>query len=102
MLLTGSGVGLTLPTVMATATSSLPAPSFATGSAVVNMLRQVGLALGVAVLVAVVGNPSRVDPLAAFQRGWLVIAGFSLVAAAASLILRPQRAASALVAEPAS
>jgi EmrB/QacA subfamily drug resistance transporter len=102
MLLTGIGVGLTLPTFMATATSSLPAPSFATGSAVVNMLRQVGLALGVAVLVAVVGNPSRVDPVAAFQRGWLVVAGFSLVAAAASLILRPQRAAAGLVAEPAS
>ena len=67
------------------------------------MLRQVGLALGVAVLVAVIGSPSRLAPLAAFQRGWLVIAGFSLLAAAASLILRPQRAAAAsLVAEPAS
>jgi len=103
MLLTGIGVGLTLPTFMATATSSLPAQSFATGSGVVNMVRQVGLALGVAVLVAVIGSPTRVDPLAAFQRGWLVIAGFAVVAALASLILRPQRAAAAaaLVAEPA-
>jgi MFS family permease len=103
MLLTGIGVGLTLPTFMATATSSLPASSFATGSAVVNMVRQVGLALGVAVLVAVIGSPTRVDPLAAFQRGWLVVAGFSLVAAAASLILRPQRvAAPGLVTETAT
>ncbi|MGH2857532.1 MAG: MFS transporter, partial [Solirubrobacteraceae bacterium] len=39
MLLTGIGVGLTLPTLMATGASSLPPPSFATGSAVVNMLR---------------------------------------------------------------
>ena len=44
MLLTGIGVGLTLPTLMATAAASLPPTSFATGSAVVNMLRQVGLA----------------------------------------------------------
>ena len=58
MLLTGIGVGLTLPTFMATGASSLPPQSFATGSAVVNMLRQVGLAVGVAVLVAVLGTPS--------------------------------------------
>src|SRR5580698_6599717 len=51
MILTGVGVGLTLPTLMSTASSSLPPPSFATGSAVVNMMRQTGLALGVAVLV---------------------------------------------------
>ena len=44
MLLTGIGVGLTLPTFMATGTSALPPHSFATGSAVINMLRQIGLA----------------------------------------------------------
>jgi hypothetical protein len=49
-MLGGIGVGLTLPTLMATGASSLPAPAFATGSAVINMLRQVGLAIGVAVL----------------------------------------------------
>ena len=57
LLLTGAGVGLTLPTLMATAAASLPPTSFATGSAVVNMLRQVGLAIGVAVLIAVLGSP---------------------------------------------
>src|SRR5947209_6748701 len=46
MLLTGIGVGLTLPTLMATGASSLPPHAFATGSAVVNMLRQVGLEIG--------------------------------------------------------
>ena len=53
IILTGVGVGLTLPTMMATASASLPPSSFATGSAVINMVRQTGLALGVAVLVAV-------------------------------------------------
>ena len=58
---------------VATATASLPPQSFATGSAVVNMLRQVGLAIGVAVLIAVLGdsrNPTR--PLRAFRHGWEV------------------------------
>src|SRR5919106_1050829 len=56
-LLTGVGVGLTLPTLTATATSSLPRERFATGSAVINMARQIGFTLGVAVLVAVLGKP---------------------------------------------
>jgi EmrB/QacA subfamily drug resistance transporter len=87
MLLTGIGVGLAMPTFMATAAGSLPSSSFATGSAVVNMLRQVGLAIGVAVLVAVVGNPHGADSLAAFQHGWYVIAAFAALGASASLLL---------------
>jgi EmrB/QacA subfamily drug resistance transporter len=103
MLLTGIGVGLTMPTFMATAASSLPATSFATGSAVVNMLRQVGLAVGVAVLVAVIGSPNRIDPLTAFQHGWLAVAAFALLGAAASLILRPRAVTTpSVVAEPAA
>ena len=82
-LLTGAGVGLTLPTFMATGASSLPPQSFATGSAAVNMLRQVGLAVGVAVFVAVLGSPQTpAASLTAFQRGWIVIA---CVAAGAAL-----------------
>jgi hypothetical protein len=64
---------------MATAASALPPTSFATGSAVVNMLRQVGLALGVAVLIAVLGSPgSPAATLAAYQRGWIVTAAIAL------------------------
>jgi len=75
MILTGVGVGLTLPTMMATASSSLPPQSFATGSAVVNMIRQAGLALGVAILVAVLGGTHRgTAELNAFRHGWWVIA----------------------------
>ena len=95
MLLTGIGVGLTLPTFMATGAGALPPQSFATGSAVVNMLRQVGLAVGVAVLVAVIGTPdSRSAQLSAFQHGWIVIAATSLLAAVAggSLLRRPRHA----------
>jgi EmrB/QacA subfamily drug resistance transporter len=82
-LLTGAGVGLTLPTFMAVGTSSLPPASFATGSAVINMLRQVGLAIGVAILIAVIGTPHAPHAaLEAFHHGWEVIAATALLAAA--------------------
>jgi EmrB/QacA subfamily drug resistance transporter len=93
MLMTGIGVGLTLPTFMSTGASALPPSAFATGSAVVNMLRQVGLAVGVAVLVAVIGTPhTGAQQLAAFQHGWIVIAATALLAAlSGGVLLRPRR-----------
>jgi EmrB/QacA subfamily drug resistance transporter len=100
MVLTGIGVGLTLPTMMATGASSLPAASFATGSAVVNMFRQIGLAIGVAVFIAVLGPPhSAAAALTAYERSWVVVAVISLVGAAAGLALLPRRR-SALSATP--
>jgi EmrB/QacA subfamily drug resistance transporter len=94
MLMTGAGVGLTLPTFMATGASSLPPQSFATGSAVVNMLRQVGLAIGVAVLVAVLGSPATPHAsLVAFRDGWVVISATAIVAALAGGLLLGSRQA---------
>ncbi len=93
MLMTGIGVGLTLPTFMSTGASALPPHAFATGSGVVNMLRQVGLAVGVAVLVAVIGTPhTGAQQLSAFQHGWIVIASTALLAAlSGAVLLRPRR-----------
>jgi MFS family permease len=95
LVLIGVGVGLALPTMMASATSELPPENFATGSAVVNMLRQVGLAIGVAILVAVLGTPSGAPAvLDAFEHAWLVAAAFAAAGALASLaILGVRRAA---------
>jgi EmrB/QacA subfamily drug resistance transporter len=93
-LLTGVGVGLTLPTFMATGASALPPQAFATGSAVINMLRQVGLAVGVAVFVAVLGSPhTPAASLAAFQRGWIVIACVAVLAALTGAALLSARRA---------
>lgn len=92
MVLTGVGVGLTLPTYMASAAGSLPPASFATGSAVINMLRQVGLAIGVAVLVAILGSGgSPSDQLSRFQDGWIAIAAVGLLSALAGAIALPRR-----------
>ncbi|MGO9163203.1 MAG: MFS transporter [Streptosporangiaceae bacterium] len=85
MLATGVGVGLALPSLMSTAAAALPPRSFATGSGVVTMLRQVGLAIGVAALVAVLGAPrDRAAALTAFRHGWLMIAVVALAGAAAA------------------
>jgi MFS family permease len=98
MLLTGAGVGLTLPTMMSTAAGSLPPQSFATGSGVINMIRQTGLALGVAVLVAVLGTDGThgTAPLAAFQHAWWVTAAIAVAGVVPALVLlRPARPAAA-------
>jgi hypothetical protein len=88
--------------MMAAAASSLPPQSFATGSAVVNMFRQVGLAIGVAVLIAVLGSPgSPAAALAAFQRGWVVAAAIAFAGAVlAPVLLSPGRRARQAAAAP--
>jgi EmrB/QacA subfamily drug resistance transporter len=88
MLMTGTGVGLTLPTLVGAAVSAVPPNRFATGSGVVTMARQVGIVLGVAVLVTVLGRASGPGALAAFQRATVVIASVALAAGLASLLLR--------------
>jgi hypothetical protein len=64
------------------------------------MFRQVGLAIGVAVLVAVLGTPGPpAETLHVFQASWLTIGGFSLLAAvAAAVLLVPRREGAAEVA----
>jgi MFS family permease len=74
----GIGVGLTLPTLMGLGTSTLPASSFATGSGVINMVRQIGFAVGVAIFVAIVGSPvSAAAHITAFQLAWWVTVGIT-------------------------
>jgi hypothetical protein len=92
MLLTGIGVGLTLPTYMATGTAALPPHSFSTGSAVINMLRQIGLAIGVALLIAILGTPhSPVNALHVYQRASVVISAIAFVSGLVGLALLAAR-----------
>ncbi len=57
MVICGIGVGLVIPTITAAAAVVLPPERFATGTGVLTMGRQVGVAIGVAVLVALLGDP---------------------------------------------
>jgi MFS family permease len=85
----GIGVGLVIPTLSGAAAAALPPHRFATGSAVFGMSRQLGSALGVALLVAVVGTPAPADAVDAFRNGvFLVIGGGLLTALAAAAMGR--------------
>lgn len=74
-IIAGIGAGLVLPSLSAAATLPLPPERFATGTAMMSMGRQVGLALGVAVVAAVLGT--RPD-VAAFHAAWFFMAGCGL------------------------
>jgi EmrB/QacA subfamily drug resistance transporter len=92
-LLGGIGVGLALPTILSAATSDLPAARAATGSAVVNMSRQIGTVLGVSMLVAIVGTPAGYALAhAAFEHVWWAIAGCALISIPAAIGMTPRRA----------
>ncbi|HEX6392993.1 MAG TPA: MFS transporter [Acidimicrobiales bacterium] len=81
LLVCGVGVGLTLPSIMSTGVGALPPQSFATGSGAINMLRQSGLALGVAVLIAVLGSAHHgTAALTRFRHGWWVAAAIAFCA----------------------
>ena len=91
-LVVGLGIGLTFPILGAAAVSSLHAERFAVGSAVNQTARQVGGALGVAALVAILGSPtSQVQALTSFQHLWWFAAAMSVASGLVCLLLRPVR-----------
>ncbi len=92
MLLGGAGVGFVIPTLASAVAASLPPARFATGSAVYGMTRQFGAALGVAILIAVLGSPQR-QILGSFQSGWEVMAGLAFASAIAAAGIGRLRAA---------
>jgi EmrB/QacA subfamily drug resistance transporter len=88
LLLGGLGIGLALPTLGSAAAATLPAATFALGSAVNATARQLGAVLGVSLLIAVLGTPAPGQAMAAFDRSWAAIGTVSLAAAITSLALR--------------
>jgi hypothetical protein len=105
MLIGGAGVGLVIPSLTSAATSSLPPERFATGSAVLSMSRQIGVALGVAVLVSIVGTPAPGQAVDAFQDGYVFITAIALAAAVAIAAIGrvgPQPAQSQAATRPAA
>jgi hypothetical protein len=74
----------------AAAVFSVPADRFAVGSAVNQMSRQLGGALGVAILVALLGKHTNGPAaLAAFNHLWILSATMAALTGAFSLLLRP-------------
>ena len=71
-----------LPTLTGAGASELPPARFATGVAVITMGRQVGSAIGIAILVAVLGTGATTA--ADFHGAWIV----TLIAGAGAAVAR--------------
>jgi len=107
MLLWGMANALIQPSLFASADAA-PQAQLASGSAVLSMGRQLGSAVGVAVLVAVLGDRPAGD-LAGFDRAWIVVLVTAAMTAAAGLaagrrmdrVTQPASAKTAPQADPA-
>jgi EmrB/QacA subfamily drug resistance transporter len=85
--ISGAGVGLMIPTLTGAGASSLAPERFATGAAVLTMGRQIGSALGVAVLVAVLG--ASASTASDFHQAWLISVVGGLTAGLALAAIGP-------------
>ncbi len=83
MFVLGISIGLTFPTLSAATVHSLPPTLFSLGGAINNTSRQIGSAVGVALVVTVQATS---DGLAGFQRGWYFIAACSALAGVVALM----------------
>jgi len=89
-LLGGLGIGLTFPVLGASAVSSLRSDRYAVGSAVNQTARQVGGAIGIALLVVLVGQPRTVhEALTNFHHLWFFCAAMAAASGLACLFLSP-------------
>jgi len=102
-IIAGIGLGILLPSLSAAATLPLPPERFATGTGLMTMCRQVGLALGIAGVTAVLDIRPDVS---AFHTAWLFMAacglagGFTLFAGGANRRPVAEHADSHALAEP--
>jgi EmrB/QacA subfamily drug resistance transporter len=88
MMIGGLGVGLVLPSLTGAAAAALPPPRLATGVAIQTTARQIGSALGIALLVAVLGAPTGAG---GFHPAWQLMALSSAAAAVALAAIGPAR-----------
>jgi MFS family permease len=103
MLVGGIGVGMVIPSLTSAVAATLPPERIATGIAVQTTGRQLGSALGFAILIAVLGAPHSA---ADFRDAWSfmllasLLAGVSLAAVGAREVARPvERSAAATIDE---
>lgn len=80
-ILSGLGVGATLPLLGSAALAAVPGGRYATASAVVSSARQLGGVLGIAILVVLIGDLAPETIVDSLRDGWLLsVAMFLLVA----------------------
>ena len=93
-LIVGLGIGLTFPVISAAAVSSLEAHRYAVGSAVNQTARQVGGAIGVAILVVILGAPTgAAQALVHFRHLWWFVTSMAALAGVVASLLSPHPSA---------
>lgn len=76
-ILLGIGVGIGFPMLTAASMHDVPAASYAVGAAGNTTVRQVALALGISIAVAIVGTAENsTGDIAAFRQSWLICGVF--------------------------
>ncbi|MEI9907654.1 MAG: hypothetical protein WDO06_07005 [Actinomycetota bacterium] len=89
----GIGIGLAFPVLGASAVSHLNPERYAVGSSVNQTARQIGGAIGVAILVVLVGTPkSSGEVLNNFHHLWFFSASMAAIAGIACIFLVKRRA----------
>jgi EmrB/QacA subfamily drug resistance transporter len=92
-LLGGLGIGLTFPVLGAAAVSSLHPEHFAAGSAVNQTARQIGGAVGVAILVVILGSPTSLSAAMTSARHlWIFCALMAALSGVAAVGIGRRRA----------
>jgi predicted acylesterase/phospholipase RssA/CRP-like cAMP-binding protein len=87
IVILGIGAGTLFPNLSATAVASAPGERFATATGLNSVARQVGAAFGVAVVIAIIGQPSPLEAHAAFEHAWAFGAACMFVAALGCLLV---------------
>ena len=87
IVLLGVGAGTLLPNLTAAAVAAAPGTEYATATGLNSVARQVGAALGVALVVAILGTPSAAEAAAAFDRAWAFAAACFVVAGLGCLLV---------------
>ncbi len=92
-VLSGIGVGMTLPLLGSATLAAVPGGRYATASAVASSTRQMGGVLGIALLVVIIGTPTPATSVDSFRQGWwMSVACFVAVAVISMFLGRIQPA----------
>ena len=93
-VLFGAGLALTYPMIAAISVRGVPSHELSVASASNRTALQIGNAVGIAVVIAVLGDPRGPEALVDFQRAWVVMAIGAVITAVAIAAVESRRRSS--------